>query len=79
MPNKKSRKPLTRNQKILIYTICGIAIFALSILITNIVISNLTSTTNATDVNATGNSVVGNDVANEVENVIQLLMKLQTK
>ena len=71
MPNKKSRKPLTRNQKILIYTICGIAIFALSILITNIVISNLTSTTNANDVNATGNSVVGNDVVNEVENVIE--------
>ena len=70
MPDKKqksTKKKLTRNQKIALYCIGGIAIFVLSIVITNIVISNLTSSKDVNEVNATGNSIVEN-TTNELEN-----------
>ena len=65
MPEKKKnsskKKELTKNQKIALYCIGGIAIFVLSIVITNIVISNLTSSKDVNEVNATGNSIVENN------------------
>jgi lipoprotein-anchoring transpeptidase ErfK/SrfK len=72
MPEKKKKnskkKEFTRNQKIALYAIGGIAIFVLSILITNIVISNLTATNNVNEINATVDINAVNNCTNDVEN-----------
>ena len=74
MPEKKKKnskkKEFTRNQKIALYTIGGIAIFVLSILITNIVISNLTATNNVNEINATVDINAVNNCRNDVENCV---------
>ena len=72
MPEKKKKnskkKEFTRNQKIALYCVGGIAIFVLSIIITNIVISNLNSTNSVNGINAAGNTAVENNTLNENEN-----------